>query len=191
MLQNELRKIEARKKERDKKTQDLQKLITAADSQSETRKVERKIPRKKFPPQTRPRIDNLVNNFWELVILTFVYALRTLYRNIFVSTTVFIFSQVNLQVLNSPMLKAVGSRYVHKEWSSQQILARRKWKLLSSYYQYVFNYVCQQLKEFFVQKWIQCPLRRSANTSTNLEAICYCFMNWNLRCPTVSSNCRL
>ncbi|KAL1128959.1 hypothetical protein AAG570_013493 [Ranatra chinensis] len=59
MLQNELRKIEARKKERDKKTQDLQKLITAADSQTETRKIERKLPRKKFPPMTRPRIDNL------------------------------------------------------------------------------------------------------------------------------------
>lgn len=59
MLQNELRKIEARKKERDKKTQDLQKLITAADNQSETRKAERKFPRKKFPPQARPRIDSL------------------------------------------------------------------------------------------------------------------------------------
>lgn len=61
MLQSELRKIEARKKERDKKTQDLQKLITAADSQSETRKAERKFPRKKFPQQARPRIDTLVS----------------------------------------------------------------------------------------------------------------------------------
>jgi len=61
MLQNELRKIEARKKERDKKTQDLQKLITAADNQSDSKKVDRKLPRKKFPPQSRPRLDNLMS----------------------------------------------------------------------------------------------------------------------------------
>ncbi|XP_014243424.1 DNA methyltransferase 1-associated protein 1 [Cimex lectularius] len=48
MLQNELRKIEARKKERDRKTQDLQKLITAADSQNEPRKAERKFHKKKL-----------------------------------------------------------------------------------------------------------------------------------------------
>ncbi|CAH1392894.1 unnamed protein product [Nezara viridula] len=59
MLQNELRKIEARKKERDRKTQDLQKLISAADSQSEPKKTERKFTRKKLPPQTRPKVDNL------------------------------------------------------------------------------------------------------------------------------------
>lgn len=34
MLQNELKKIEARKKERDRKTQDLQKLISQADQVS-------------------------------------------------------------------------------------------------------------------------------------------------------------
>lgn len=60
MLQNELRKIEARKKERDRKTQDLQKLISAADSQSEPKKAERKFTRKKLPPQTRPKVDSLV-----------------------------------------------------------------------------------------------------------------------------------
>lgn len=38
MLLNELRKIEMRKKEREKKTQDLQKLITAADNSAEARK---------------------------------------------------------------------------------------------------------------------------------------------------------
>lgn len=56
-LLNELRKIEARKKERDKKTQDLQKLITAADNQGDTRKQEKKFPKKKLQHQTRPRID--------------------------------------------------------------------------------------------------------------------------------------
>jgi DNA methyltransferase 1-associated protein 1 len=39
-LLDELRKIEARKKEREKKTQDLQKLITAADNNSAARKSE-------------------------------------------------------------------------------------------------------------------------------------------------------
>lgn len=38
----ELRRIEQRKKERDRKTQDLQKLITAADHQVESRKFDRK-----------------------------------------------------------------------------------------------------------------------------------------------------
>lgn len=59
-LLSEFRKIEARKKERDKKTQDLQKLITAADSQADPRKQERKVPRKKLQHQTRPRIDTSV-----------------------------------------------------------------------------------------------------------------------------------
>lgn len=38
MLLNELKKIEARKKERDRKTQDLQKLISQADQVSEIKK---------------------------------------------------------------------------------------------------------------------------------------------------------
>ncbi|XP_043281115.1 DNA methyltransferase 1-associated protein 1 isoform X2 [Venturia canescens] len=42
----ELRKIEQRKKERDRKTQDLQKLITAADHQADPRKSERKSSKK-------------------------------------------------------------------------------------------------------------------------------------------------
>lgn len=36
MLVNELKKIEARKKERDRKTQDLQKLISQADQVGQT-----------------------------------------------------------------------------------------------------------------------------------------------------------
>eukprot|EP00062_Callorhinchus_milii_P014537 gi/632963814/ref/XP_007898093.1/ PREDICTED: DNA methyltransferase 1-associated protein 1 isoform X1 [Callorhinchus milii] len=48
-LIQELRKIEMRKKEREKKTQDLQKLITAADNTTEMRRAERKAAKKKLP----------------------------------------------------------------------------------------------------------------------------------------------
>ncbi|CAH0395496.1 unnamed protein product [Bemisia tabaci] len=59
-LMTEYRKIEARKRERDKKTQDLQKLITAADNQSDGTKSEKKtVARKKFT-QVRPKIDTSV-----------------------------------------------------------------------------------------------------------------------------------
>ncbi|XP_023248018.1 DNA methyltransferase 1-associated protein 1 [Copidosoma floridanum] len=46
ILLQELRKIEQRKKERDKKTQDLQKLITAADHQTDFKKNDKKISKK-------------------------------------------------------------------------------------------------------------------------------------------------
>ena len=60
MLQNEMRKIEARKKEREKKTQDLQKLISQVDQQNEqaaattpqARKQEKKL-KKKVPVQQK------------------------------------------------------------------------------------------------------------------------------------------
>jgi len=42
----ELKKIEQRKKEREKKTLDLQKLITAADSNIDARRPERKTTKK-------------------------------------------------------------------------------------------------------------------------------------------------
>jgi len=45
-LTQELKKIEQRKKEREKKTLDLQKLITAADSNIEARRPERKTTKK-------------------------------------------------------------------------------------------------------------------------------------------------
>uniref|UniRef100_A0A6I8RLN6 DNA methyltransferase 1-associated protein 1 n=1 Tax=Xenopus tropicalis TaxID=8364 RepID=A0A6I8RLN6_XENTR len=48
-LIQELRKIESRKKEREKKAQDLQKLITAADTTTELRRAERKATKKKLP----------------------------------------------------------------------------------------------------------------------------------------------
>ncbi|XP_064626740.1 DNA methyltransferase 1-associated protein 1-like isoform X2 [Lineus longissimus] len=54
-LNSELKKIEQRKKEREKKTQDLQKLITAADSNMENRRAERKSTKKKLPIQTKAR----------------------------------------------------------------------------------------------------------------------------------------
>ncbi|XP_059471117.1 DNA methyltransferase 1-associated protein 1 [Neocloeon triangulifer] len=56
MLLAELKKIEVRKKEREKKTQDLQKLITAADNQAEARKLDKKAQKKKVPQQqARPK----------------------------------------------------------------------------------------------------------------------------------------
>lgn len=67
-LLNELRKIEMRKKEREKKTQDLQKLITAADNSAEAGRRtsmggEKKGPKKKIQPQKNTKTDNSVRNF--------------------------------------------------------------------------------------------------------------------------------
>lgn len=70
MLQNELRKIEARKKEREKKTQDLQKLISQADQQNEqaatatpqARKQEKKLNRKKVPVQQKVNKADIVTS---------------------------------------------------------------------------------------------------------------------------------
>jgi predicted nucleotide-binding protein (sugar kinase/HSP70/actin superfamily) len=52
-----MRSLIAAIKEREKKQQDLQKLITAADNQAETRKSEKKLTKKKLQHQIRPRID--------------------------------------------------------------------------------------------------------------------------------------
>lgn len=98
MLLNELKKIEARKKERDRKTQDLQKLISQADQVSEiksvffsviffwtyswkqqqgeapqtptsARKQDKKINKKKVPNQIRPsRVDFVVNVSYDLIL---------------------------------------------------------------------------------------------------------------------------
>jgi len=54
ILLQELRKIEARKRDRDRKTQDLQKLISAVDKQNDSRKS-LKID-KKSTPHHRKRI---------------------------------------------------------------------------------------------------------------------------------------
>ena len=59
-LIQELKKIEMRKKEREKKTQDLQKLITAADSNMESRRAERKPPKKKFIHQQQRNKDGTI-----------------------------------------------------------------------------------------------------------------------------------
>lgn len=68
MLINELKKIEARKKERERKTQDLQKLISQADqgeaaqAQAGNRKQDKKLNKKKLPAQQRPsKVDVVVN----------------------------------------------------------------------------------------------------------------------------------
>lgn len=68
MLLNECKKIEARKKERERKTQDLQKLISQADqgdcSQTGTgnKKQEKKLNKKKVPAQQRPsKVDVVVS----------------------------------------------------------------------------------------------------------------------------------
>ena len=62
----ELKKIEMRKKEREKKTQDLQKLITAADSNMESRRAERKATKKKLQEQKhRQPIIGVSNRFTE------------------------------------------------------------------------------------------------------------------------------
>uniref|UniRef100_A0A1A9ZC93 DNA methyltransferase 1-associated protein 1 n=1 Tax=Glossina pallidipes TaxID=7398 RepID=A0A1A9ZC93_GLOPL len=68
-LLNELRKIEARKKERERKTQDLQKLISQADQQGDAaanaqsaRKYEKKLHKKKLHHTPRPsKVDSVVN----------------------------------------------------------------------------------------------------------------------------------
>jgi len=49
----ELKKIEQRKKEREKKALDLQKLITAADSNIEARRPERKTTKKAVVPRVK------------------------------------------------------------------------------------------------------------------------------------------
>ena len=48
-----MKKIDLRKREREKKAQDLQKLITAADSNVDARKTERKATKKKITPQMK------------------------------------------------------------------------------------------------------------------------------------------
>lgn len=63
MLTQELRKIEARKKEREKKAQDLQKLITGTESSTELRKQEKRPPqRKRIQNQLKIRSDSNVSN---------------------------------------------------------------------------------------------------------------------------------
>lgn len=87
-----MKKIEVRKKERDRKTQDLQKLISQADQQSENavnnnassssnRKQDRKITKKRVQPPSRPsRTDPTVNKslchhykYTQCIDLTFKY----------------------------------------------------------------------------------------------------------------------
>lgn len=63
LLIAELKKIELRKKEREKKTQDLQKLITAADSNIDSKKADKRQTKKKI---------HLQQKFKEVVGFTFM-----------------------------------------------------------------------------------------------------------------------
>lgn len=54
-LISELKKIETRKKEREKKTMDLQKLIMAADTNPDARKIDKRMNKKKLLPQHKNR----------------------------------------------------------------------------------------------------------------------------------------
>lgn len=66
-LTQELRKIEARKKEREKKAQDLQKLITGSESPAEPRKQEKRpAQRKRFQSQIKMRADPNVCTIYTL-----------------------------------------------------------------------------------------------------------------------------
>lgn len=71
-LLTELRKIEQRKKERDRKTQDLQKLITAADNQADLRKNEKRPTNKKSNTTSRSRPSKAdTSHVKKLIIYTF------------------------------------------------------------------------------------------------------------------------
>lgn len=72
-LLGELKKIEARKKERERKTQDLQKLISQADSQVETpKKIDKKLPKKKLTNPSRPsRVDTTVSKNFSMTYYSF------------------------------------------------------------------------------------------------------------------------
>lgn len=108
-LLSELKKIEARKKERERKTQDLQKLISQADSQTETpRKTDKKLPKKKVTNPSRPsKIDTTVrftkkkNNNNKLLIF-----------HIFLLYSIF-YRQWKLQELNFQTIKIVVFHFVH------------------------------------------------------------------------------
>jgi len=87
-LLTELRKIEQRKKERDRKTQDLQKLITAADHQADPRKSERKSSKKNSSSaRNRPNKTDASHVFLFLLCYYYMLLLRRflflyLYNNI-------------------------------------------------------------------------------------------------------------
>lgn len=71
-MTQELRKIEARKKEREKKAQDLQKLITGSESPAEPRKQEKRpAQRKRFQSQIKMRADPnvcIICKYYRLIV---------------------------------------------------------------------------------------------------------------------------
>ena len=62
---SELKKIELRKREREKKTQDLQKLIIAADSNFDNRRAERRNLKKRITPQQKIRDTGVCGQYIE------------------------------------------------------------------------------------------------------------------------------
>ena len=68
-LITELKKIEVRKKEREKKTMDLQKLIMAADTNMESRRADRKASKKKILPQQKNRDGSMKVKFFVCVFI--------------------------------------------------------------------------------------------------------------------------
>lgn len=101
-----MRKIEARKRDRDRKTQDLQKLISAVDKQNDSRKslkIDKKTThhRKRVTVPVRPtRVDpNVIFNYLFIYNLIKMLISRTL----------------KLPLLNFRTLKIVVYLHVHKE----------------------------------------------------------------------------
>ena len=74
-LQNELKKIEQKNKEREKKCRDLQKLSTVLDSNAEARRLDKKSLKRKLPQQQRTIEKN--------VSITLTIFMRTLLCNVF------------------------------------------------------------------------------------------------------------
>lgn len=76
----ELKKIELRKKEREKKTQDLQKLITAADSNIDSRKADKRQTKKKIHLQQKFKevvcFNSLFVNLQHLLLLYFYFDIQ-------------------------------------------------------------------------------------------------------------------
>ena len=81
----ELKKIELRKKEREKKTQDLQKLIIAADSSMEARRSDRKATKKKILTTQKASLGGAVSfqNYKNLIYFCKIHYVSVTYLYIF------------------------------------------------------------------------------------------------------------
>lgn len=112
MLLAESRKIEQRKRERDRKTQDLQKLITAADHQADPRKNERK-PTKKSGAAARNRPNKADTSHVNCLP---IFPLYTMYfTNTAFLMRMITFRQWNPLELSFPISRIAAFRYVRRE----------------------------------------------------------------------------